>query len=309
MPPAAFPHDPPAYLLLPLASGVLYVFGALSLKRAAGHGAGVWRTTFVSNWTTALFFAPLALLYAPGPGPTPLWQPAVIGLLYVGGQAATMFSLNRGDVSIATPVVGTKVVFVAFFATLLLSARLGADLWLSAGMSAAAIALLNRGTRAGHHHVAATVASALAAAACYALFDVLVTKWAAAWGTGRLLAAIFGFGAVGSVAFLPILERPALRPPPPSRGPMFLGSALIAVQSLLLVTTIARFGDTTRINVIYNSRGLWSVLAVWLVGHWWGNTERHAGPGVFAWRIAGAAMMLAAILTAVLRPAAAAFGW
>jgi hypothetical protein len=44
------------------------------------------------------------------------------------------------------------------------------------------------------------------------------------------------------------------------------------------------------------------VLAVWLVGHWWGNTERHAGRVALAWRLAGAALLLAAIVVAVVQP-------
>jgi hypothetical protein len=69
-----------------------------------------------------------------------------------------------------------------------------------------------------------------------------------------------------------------------------------------LVATLGLFPDTTRINVVYNSRGLWSVVAVWLVGHWWGNTERDAGRAALLWRFAGAALMLAAIVIAVTHP-------
>ena len=79
-----------------------------------------------------------------------------------------------------------------------------------------------------------------------------------------------------------------------------------SVLGLGLVRTLGLYPDTTRINVIYNSRGVWSVLAVWLVGHWWGNTERHAGRAVLAWRLAGAALLLAAIVVAVTHPIASA---
>jgi hypothetical protein len=84
--------------------------------------------------------------------------------------------------------------------------------------------------------------------------------------------------------------------------PLLLGSVLIGVQALLLTRTLGLYPDTTRINVVYNSRGLWSVAAVWLVGHWWGNTERHAGRAVLLWRLAGAALLLGAIVVAVAQP-------
>src|SRR4051812_29275668 len=100
----------PLHLLFPLASSLLYVAAALSLKRAAEGLAGVWRATFVMNRTPAACFVPLLLAGPSGPGPRPVWQAAAIAALFVGGQALTMLALNRGDVSVATPVVGTKVV-------------------------------------------------------------------------------------------------------------------------------------------------------------------------------------------------------
>jgi drug/metabolite transporter (DMT)-like permease len=310
MPAAAYPHDLPLHLLFPLASSVLYVAAALSLKRAAQGGAGVWRATFVMNLVAAACFA--VLLLDPsgkaGPGPKPLWQPAVIAGLFFGGQAFTMLALSRGDVSVATPVVGTKVIFVAFFATLLVGDRLLADYWLSAGMSVLGIALLNLGGDAAgaaagrHRHLAFTVVTSLAAAACFALFDVLVRMYAPAWGVSRLLPTIMAMAAVMSLALWPAFEGPLRETPRPARGPLMLGSLFLGVQAVLLVRTLGLFPDTVRINVVYNTRGLWGVLAVWTVGHWWGNTERHAGRAAFLWRMAGAALMLGAIVIAVVQP-------
>ena len=292
----------PLHLLFPLASGVLYVAAALSLKAASERGAGIWRATFVMNLVVALCFGTL-LLDRPGPGPMTWWQPAVIGMLFIGGQAGTMIALSRGDVSIATPVMGTKVVFVAFFVTLIVGEQLTADYWLSAGMSAAGIALLNVGGQRGlRRHLALTVVASLAAAACYAMFDVCVRKWAGAWGVGRLLPAAMAWAAGLSLLLRPAFEGPLHSVPRPARRPLLLGSVFLGVQALLLVRTLGLHPDTTRINVVYNSRGLWSVLAVWLVGHWWANTERHVGRAVFAWRLAGAAMLLGAILVAVAHP-------
>jgi len=313
--------DFPLHLLFPLASSLLYVAAALSLKRAAVGRAGVWRSTFVMNVVAAACFAPLVLLPGGrGPGPAPPWQAAVIAGLFVVGQALTMLALNRGDVSVATPVIGTKVVFVAIYVALLVGDPLPVDYWVSAGMSAAGIALLHLGGNGadpddpgatgdgppGSRHPppshGRTVVLALLAASCYAMIDVLIRKWASAWGVGRLLPSIMGLAAVLSLALWPAFEGPLGAIPRAARGPLGLGSAFLGLQALLLVMTLGLYPDTTRINVVYNSRGLWSVIAVWLVGHWWGNTERHAGRAVLLWRTAGAALMLGAIAVAVARP-------
>ncbi|QOV87339.1 DMT family transporter [Humisphaera borealis] len=299
---AAAPVESQLFLLFPLASSLIYVAGALSLKRASQAGAGIWRTAFVSNVTTAVLFSPMALfpIFMPSTaGPMPLWQPALIALAFVVGQACTMYALNKGDVSIATPVVGTKVIFVAFFATLILGNRLAWPVWMSAAMSALGIGVLNRGGSGGKKNVGRTVVSSLAAAACYAIFDVMVRRWSPAWGSGRLLPLMFGIGAVYSLAMVPFFDGPSLRISREAAVPLLVGSALIALQSMLLITTITMVDRVTEINVVYNSRGLWSVVAVWLVGHWWGNTEMSAGGSKLAWRLCGAGLLLLAILMSV----------
>ena len=307
----------PLHLLFPLTSSLLYVAAALSLRRAAEARAGIWRSTFVMNVIVAACFVPL-LLGKPGDGPKPIWQAAAIAALFVAAQTFTMLALDRGDVSVATPVMGTKVVFVAIFVTLLVGDALPVDYWISAAMSAAGIALLNvgGGKRAvvttrdvpatapphRHRHPGLTIAASLAAASCYALFDVLVRKWAPAWGVARLLPTVMGLAAVVSLALKPAFEGPLLALPAGARGPLLLGSLFLGIQAVLLVRTLGLYPDTTRINIVYNCRGLWSVIAVWAVGHWWGNTERHAGGAVFRWRIAGAILLLGAIVVAVTLP-------
>jgi hypothetical protein len=69
---------------------------------------------------------------------------------------------------------------------------------------------------------------------------------------------------------------------------------------VMLIASIGIYGKATAINVIYSARGLWSVLAVWWVGHWFANRERERGADVFRSRLLGAALLLAAIALAVL---------
>jgi len=61
------------------------------------------------------------------------------------------------------------------------------------------------------------------------------------------------------------------------------------------------FGDATAMNVVYSARGVWSVAAVWLIGHWFANTEAQLGGGVFRGRLAGALLMTSAIVLVVSR--------
>jgi hypothetical protein len=63
-------------ILLPLSAALLYVVGALLVKRSGDFGVGAWRTAFLSNFTTALLFQ----LLLPLGGSFHLhllWQPAL----------------------------------------------------------------------------------------------------------------------------------------------------------------------------------------------------------------------------------------
>ena len=66
------------YLLLPLVSAVVYVIGALLLKRASDLGADIWRTTRIINYTSALVAAPLWMLGGTIPASALWWQPPVV---------------------------------------------------------------------------------------------------------------------------------------------------------------------------------------------------------------------------------------
>lgn len=84
--------------LLPLFASLFYVAGALLIRRASDFGVGVWRTTLISNVTAALVFSTLLPLGGSPWRADLLWQPALVALLYVGGQALTFLALQRGDV-------------------------------------------------------------------------------------------------------------------------------------------------------------------------------------------------------------------
>ena len=289
------------YLIFPLLSSLLYVVGVMLFKRAVDFRVGVWRTTFVSNVIAALAFT----LILPMGGTLhweSLWQAALVAALFLGGQVFTFLALDKGDVSVVTPALGAKTVMVAWLSVLLLSVALPWQLWLSAVMSFLAIVLLNKGgsakVRAGLWRA---IGLSLVAAGCYALFDVLVQKWSPAWGAGRFLPVMFGFCALFSLAFMPLFKEP-LRAIPAAAWPWLLGGALcVGFQALSLVTAVAVFGDATAINVIYSARGLWSVVAVWLVGHWFHNQELHLERGILGWRLTGAALMTGAIVVTLMR--------
>ena len=296
MPPSA------AVVVLPLAAAVLFTFSALALKRSAELGAGLWRTAFVSNVTSAILFGGLVFLGGPPVRADLLWQPACVAACLFAGLLAQVLALDRGDVSVTVPVLGLKVVLVALLTPLLTSDSVDARTWLAALVCVAGIAVFNR-TPDGHRprNVGITLVSAGGAAASFALFDVLVQRWGPAWGAGRLLPIVYAINAVFSLALLATLPAPLSALPARAWKWLVPGTVLLGLQAILFVGTLAVYGQATTANVVYASRGLMSVALVWLVGHHFANDERSLGPRVLAWRLFGAGLMLVAIVLVTTR--------
>jgi hypothetical protein len=69
---------------------------------------------------------------------------------------------------------------------------------------------------------------------------------------------------------------------------------------MMFIVAVSLYRQVTSANVLYSSRGLWSVVGVWAVGHWFANREQHLGARVLVWRFIGALMLMIAILIVLL---------
>lgn len=287
-------------LWLSLFCALLFSAAALAVKRGNDLGMDAWTTTLVSNLATVVGFLFLWPMGGQVPAWQQLWQPAAVAVLFVGGQGLAFLAFARGEVSIATPLLGLKIILVALGVTLLIGEPLGGRLWLAAALSTLAVGLLNRTDRARTGRLGITVLLAGGAAAGFALFDVLVQKWGPAWGPGRFLPVMMLFVACFSLAIHPFMPE---RSPAVGRSAwrwLLMGSVVMAFQSTLFVTMILVYQNAPVANVLLSSRGLWSVALVWLVGHWFHSSEQAHGPAVLRWRLCGAALMSLAIALVVL---------
>lgn len=285
-------------LLIPAACAFTYVVAALLFKRAAGLGVGVWRTTFVSNWAITATFVPLWFLAGrPVQPPVLYWQPAVLALLFFGGQAFIFLALKRGDVTIATPVMGTKVIMVALFTSVFRAGDVPLQWWVGAGLSAAAVLLLHVGEgRGARREAGATVLLASLSAMSFALSDALLQKWVPVWGFSAFAPAMFLLVGLYSFALVPFFNAPLRAMSGQAWRWVGAGSVLMALNNAGIVLAIGLWGAATAVNIVYSARGLVSVVLVWAVGHWFQNQEQHLAPRVLRARLAGAALMLAAIV-------------
>jgi len=288
------------YLLLPLTSALVYAIAVLFLKLAMSRGASSWAVTYLSNVAMGLAFMPM-LFFGDA-----RWSAAGVpwaiaaGVLFFLGQVGTFRSLHAGDVSIATPALATKVVFVALLSLALPAKNPDPDLWIAVGLTMAGVVLLHQGPR---HHASrpwTTLGWALFAALSFASADILVQQMAARTGITLFLPVMFGTVTLIS---LPLLVPHLPRAGEARAGAWRWGSAgiiLLAVQATGIVGTIGWSGDATGVNVVYSSRGLWSLVLVAFVAHHLGVAEGTRDPRTLVARFAGGVLILIAVLLVVL---------
>ncbi len=283
----------PGQIIFPLVTALLYALATIFLKRALQDGAGPWRATFICNMVMAIGYQACWVMRTQPFSGIGMTHAIIAGCIFFAGQIFTFLALIRGDVSVATPILGTKVIWVAGLSYLLAGHAVSPHIWLAVFLTAVGTATL--GFQPGTHprRVALSIGLALATALSFAMTDVMVLKYAPEWGFGSFIPAMFLVVGVLSLGLLPLLKGPTW-------AGMWLGpgALLLAVQALGNAFAIATFGHVTTINIVYNSRGLWSILLIWVFGHWFGNTERDRGTPTMLLRLGGAGLLVTAIFIA-----------
>ncbi len=282
-------------LFIPLASAFGYPIAAMMLKRASENVGGPWRIAFIANWVLAACFS--VLWFSPAEHSISLanlGHAFIAALLFFIGQVFTFLALSRGDVSVATPVLGSKVIFVALFTALLGAAVVTPAMWCAVLLTAAATALLGGGGRVQRDALFRSLLYGFSAATVFGLTDVLQQGWVRQWGFNHFAPAMFLWNALLSFTLVPFFRGSLGALPAASWRWALAGGVVLALQAGGIAWSIVYIGATTT-NVLYNSRGVWSVVLVWTIGHWFGNLEHTHGRAVLIRRLCGSALLLAAI--------------
>lgn len=284
-------------LLLPLAAAFLYAAAALCVKIALGRGIGTLEILLRSNFVLAALFLPLAAFGHGHWQPAHAWWALLAGLLFFLGQVGTFRSLQSGDVSIATPALAAKVVFVALLSLPVPGNRPDPDLWLAVGLTMAGMLLLHRGPARAATRPLATLAWALSAALSFAAADVIVQTVAPRAGFTLFMPVMFAtVAAISTPLLVPHQRRPRTAARAAGAGAWATaGVTLIGLQAVAVGTAIGVFGNATGVNVVYSSRGLWSLVLLALVARYLGLHDSVFERRTLLLRLLGSILILAAV--------------
>lgn len=280
---------------------MLFAFGALFLKRASASGVSAWTQIFVANILASLLFSGFIGLGGTWPGVAFLWQPALIGVLYIIGQTFILTAVRVGDVSVATPVASLKVVVVAVFLTVIAGSTPSVTIWVAAMLAAAGVFLINYFVPKVHRsNVVLTAILAFSAASTFALFDVCVQMFTDYWGTGYLASISYWFVGLFSLALIPLCDKPGVVLAEKNWKSLLFGCFLVALQASFLVYAVSRFGDAASVNVVYSLRGLWGVIFAWWFASYFSGNESSTPRRTMVLRLIGASLLVTAVVITVI---------
>ena len=101
-------------------------------------------------------------------------------------------------------------------------------------------------------------------AAIFAFIDVTQQQWIREWGLLPYMSTLFSTMALLSLSLIPLFRGDGHRMTAINWRWLGGGAALISVQASGVGWGLVTLGATTT-NVLYNSRGVWSVVLVWVV--------------------------------------------
>lgn len=284
-------------IALPLAAGFVYVLATLLIKRSVAAGAGSRHVNVAANLAMGLLMQPLWLLGGESPA---IWQPLACAAVFFTGQCLTFLALSHGDVSVATPLMGTKILFVSGLSVVLLGRQTSWDWWVAVALSTAAVILVTAHPgRRKSQAVGFTAVCAISSAFLFALADLLIQHWCEPETLNRFFALMFSGNAILSVLWFLGEGRKDMIPPRRSFGWLAGSASLLAIQVLFLAIALGIYNDATATNILYSSRSLWSVILAWTAGSWFAARDAEAGVRVMIFRLAGALLLFVAILLIV----------
>ena len=292
----------PLHYINPLICAFLFALASIALKRALNEGAGATRGVFVTNMVFFIALVPLWWIFPDPYPPDLIWAPALAGLAAFLGSLFQTMALKIGDVSVATPLLGGKVLFVALFSTLILGNLLPLTWWAGAVLAGLGVFFLGQSPTgmSGPKRLGLTVFLSVLSVCAFALMDITIAGWGKAFGFRRFAALqqVFTFGF--SLLLIPFFSGSLRSMSGKCWGWLLGGSVIIVGQYYLLNWTISTYQDPTAMNILYSSRGIWSVILVWSIGSWFGNREGGLGWGIFWRRVVGAGFLFAAICLVLL---------
>lgn len=283
--------------IIPLVAAFIYTLSALITKKASESGLGFARLLFLTNVFRLLVALPILFFAPPIFDWSLIWAPCVAGVAAFLGTLFVLAAIRLGAVSIQTPLTGAEVLFVSIFSYFMLESEVTPALAIGAVLTCLAILTLGLPSLLKGHVTPAPIIYTLISCMLFGYSNVVTAKVASDFGHWSFLSMLSITMFLVNVVLIPFFKKPLNKTPPKALKLGYIGAFVFTVAEVMFLMGLAYFGkhESIEMNIVFSSRGLWSVFAVYFVGHWFGNKEKESGLFIMGSRLAGTLMFSIAI--------------
>ena len=248
--------------------------------------------------------------------PQPAAMPYVFGVVAFAltGFVLTTTAFAREDASVVAPVLGLKVIFLAFLESLFRQHEIGIEVVLAAVVSVIGLAFISQTDRWSLHPrdlLRPGVLIMALGALTFSISDLFLKGAVDRWSALSVTAYALTIQALISLTLLLALVR--LRVPAVGglrldqwgllrrvRWPLLIGGVTAFAYQYFFFLAFARGENLTQINILYNSRNLMVVLLMALLVLGGKSTVERVGWRAYTYRTIGALLTIAAVALALI---------
>lgn len=255
-------------ILLPFLAAIFYCVSIILVKYASQTTKLSGESILViNNLLLGAIFIPPLFFENDLPSVSIWWQPLLASTLCAVGNIATFICAERGEVSLMTPIMGIKIIFVILLSSLLLNSTLGLDIVISGAICCAAVFIMGyskQKVKSGKLNL--TLILALTACTSYAACDVVIQKYAPNFTSKAMIGLLTVMMPLSIIHLIPNFVKEAKSSNLKALAIGISAALLMVMEMFLMFSAITSDVGAALCNILYNSRGLISVILILAFG-------------------------------------------
>ena len=260
----AFPDE-----LYPFVAALFYCASIILVKYASQSKKLSGLSMLVmNNLLSGIVFIPAIFFESELPDVSIIWQPIIASVFCAIGNIATFTCAERGEVSLMTPLMGIKTLMVILLARVMLrDIQLPHTITIAGVICCVAVFIMGYTKKSFRtKKLGITIILSLTACLSYALCDVFIQKYAPNFSKNAMLSLT---SVAMPLSIIPLLPRFFKEVSGCDKKTLFLGGSsavLMIVEMYLMFISISGELGASLCNILYNTRGLISVLLIYFLG-------------------------------------------
>ena len=287
-------------ILFPIFAAGLYCVSVMLAKYASRSGTFSGTSVLVmNNILSGLVFIPTIFFEETMPNWSLVWQPLSASCFCAIGNIATFVCAERGEVSLMTPIMGIKIMFVILFARILLDTNMPHTITIAGAICCLAVFIMGWSKNSLRtKKLGITLLLSFTACISYAMCDVIMQKYAPNFSRNAMLSLTSVAMPLSIIPFLPRFFKDVSHSSKATLAISGMSAGLMIMEMYLMFLSIVGDVGAALCNILYNTRGIMSVVLMFVVGKFVVDMKELSKASALQ-RIVGATMILIAVIIVI----------